>query len=121
MFLFSDELPSESAGGVRSKFDLAEVEDNASALDAASGGGADASNKRVPLDTLAKLFPQTKRATLISTLDRCDGDVPIAIEQLVYHNKNPQPESSTNEANNTEGGGAPAQHKRKFFNDHSGR
>ena len=97
------------------------MEDNASALDAASGGGADASNKRVPLDTLAKLFPQTKRATLISTLDRCDGDVPIAIEQLVYHNKNPQPESSTNEANNTEGGGAPAQHKRKFFNDHSGR
>ena len=121
MFLFSDELPSESAGGVRSKFDLAEVEDNASALDAASGGGADASNKRVPLDTLAKLFPQTKRATLKSTLDRCDGDVLRAIEQLVYHNNNPQPESSTNAANNTEGGGAPAQHKRKSSNDHSGR
>ena len=49
------------------------------------------SNKRVPIDTLARLFPQVKRTVLRSTLDRCDGDVLRAIEQLVYHNNNPQP------------------------------
>lgn len=110
------ELPSD-----RTKFDLPDVDDNASALDATSGGGGgsepEAANKRAPLDTLARLFPQTKRATLKSTLDRCDGDVLRAIEQLVYHNNNPQPDS--NNALNTNAvnaEGPPAgnhQHKRK--------
>jgi hypothetical protein len=108
----------------RTKFELADVDDNGSALEAASGGGSEpeAASKRVPLDTLARLFPQTKRATLKSTLDRCDGDVLRAIEQLVYHNNNPQPEGnngSTVNANeaNLEGAhpasGNSTQHKRK--------
>jgi len=46
--------------------------------------------KRVPLDTLARLFPQVKRTLLKTTLDKSDGDVLKAIEQLVYsQNNNP--------------------------------
>lgn len=52
-------------------------------------------SKRVPIDTLARLFPQIKRNILRSALDRCDGDVLKAIEQLIYHNNNPESERST--------------------------
>ena len=47
-------------------------------------------NKRVPIDTLARLFPQMKRNVLRSTLDRCEGDVLKAIEQLIYRNNKPE-------------------------------
>jgi hypothetical protein len=106
----------------RTKFELTDVDDNGSALDATSGGGGgsepEAASKRVPLDTLARLFPQTKRATLKSTLERCDGDVLRAIEQLVYHNNNPQPEGNNstvnaNEANVERPPSGNHQHKRK--------
>lgn len=81
----TDLLPNESPA-TRTKFDLPEMEGNS--IDAANAEEPEA--KRAPLDTLARLFPQAKRALLKSTLDRCDGDVLRAIEQLVYHNNNPQ-------------------------------
>lgn len=114
------ELPSESSAPAnRTKFELPDVEDHSVAgLDVASGGPE--ASKRAPLDTLARLFPQTKRTTLKSTLDRCDGDVLRAIEQLVYHNNNPQPESSSTV--NPEGPPTSHQHKRKSTDHpHSGR
>lgn len=121
VFPFPDEpeLPSESSAGNRTKFELPDVEDHSVAgLDVASGGPE--ASKRAPLDTLARLFPQTKRATLKSTLDRCDGDVLRAIEQLVYHNNNPQPESSSTV--NPDGPPTSHQHKRKSTDHpHSGR
>ena len=49
--------------------------------------------KRLPIDTLARLFPQIKRNILKSTLEKCNGDVLRAIEQLVYHN--PAADSAT--------------------------
>lgn len=106
-------MPPESSG--RTKFELPEGEDNVAALEAAAAA-SDAASKRVPLDTLARLFPQTKRAMLKSTLERCDGDVLRAIEQLVYHNNNPQLEN--NGANNLEGAPTGHQQKRKS-SDHS--
>lgn len=61
---------------------------------ASAGADDETSNKRVPLDTLARLFPQVKRSLLKSTLDKSKGDVLRAIEQLVYsHNNNPTPRS----------------------------
>lgn len=76
-------------------------------------------NKRVPIDTLARLFPQTKRTVLRSTLDRCDGDVLRAIEQLVYHNNNPQPDNEPRPASGQSAGQkrktseSPAGHREK--------
>lgn len=98
-FLLSNEkddselLPSESTT-TRTKFDLPEMEGNS--IDAASA--EEPEGKRAPLDTLARLFPQARRNILKSTLDRCDGDVLRAIEQLVYHNNNPAPEQTTPDA-----------------------
>jgi len=56
-------------------------------------GGGD--NKRMPLDTLARLFPQMKRSSLKSTLDAANGDVLKAIEQLVYQNSQQSLQQST--------------------------
>ena len=60
--------------------------DNGDAESAASAPSYDAASKRVPIDTLARLFPHVKRSVLKFTLDKCSGDVLRAIEQLVYHN-----------------------------------
>lgn len=66
------------------------LESDDSAAVAGAPIGLDTNNKRVPLDTLARLFPQMKRNTLKSTLDASNGDVLKAIEQLVYQNSQQQ-------------------------------
>nr|UVU37432.1 dmrt99B [Diaphanosoma celebensis] len=94
--------PAAMAAVAGTKFDALLPE-----LDAdAAGNPCDA--KRLPIDTLARLFPQIKRNILKTTLEKCNGDVLRAIEQLVYHNPSadsapPTPPAKT-EGNN---------HKRK--------
>lgn len=60
--------------------------DNGDTESATSATSCDPASKRVPIDTLARLFPHVKRSVLKFTLDKCNGDVLRAIEQLVYHN-----------------------------------
>lgn len=80
--------------------DEAEAEAGGAGVDSAARGAklADAlpsqltdtcdAARRLPIDTLARLFPHAKCAVLKSTLEKCSGDVLQAIEQLVY-NHNP--------------------------------
>lgn len=49
-------------------------------------GEVRAEGGRSPLDLLCKLFPNMKRSSLQTVLDRCDGDVTQTIDQLLSGN-----------------------------------
>lgn len=48
-----------------------------------SGGPEPSVKRRSPLDTLSKVFPTRTQASLAAVLDRCQGDVLLAIDEVL--------------------------------------